>query len=91
MLAFLLQAIFTKFRANVGGKLPSDFFTWLEILLGGESDLLMCNPASGYNYGGYFEQALLAAFGGDQDDVDKAGGAGVRGLFGLLFDDLVHQ
>ena len=65
------QAIFTKFRANMGGKLPTDFFTWLEILLGGESDLLMCDEASGYNYGAYFEKALLAAFGGDQDDVDK--------------------
>ena len=65
------KAIFTKFRRNVGGKLPEDFITWLEILLGGESDLLMCNGDSGYNYGKYFQDALLAAFDGDQDDVDK--------------------
>ena len=27
--------------------------------------------ASRYNYGAYFEKALLTAFGGDQDDVNK--------------------
>ena len=55
----------------MGGKLPTDFFTWFEVLLGGEIDLLMCNEDSGYNYGAYLEKALLAAFGGDQDDVNK--------------------
>ncbi len=40
------------------------------MLLGGESDLLMCNPDSGYNYGSTFEQQLLAA-GLAQDDVNK--------------------
>lgn len=42
-----LVAILTKFRNNLGGSLPDDFITWLEILLGGESDLLMCNGSSG--------------------------------------------
>jgi alpha-amylase len=42
-----LVAILTKFRNNVGGTLPDDFITWLEILLGGEGDLLMCNGDSG--------------------------------------------
>lgn len=42
-----LVAILTKVRRNVGGKLPDDFITWLEVLLGGESDLLMCNGNSG--------------------------------------------
>lgn len=65
-----LVAILTKFRNNLGGHLPDDFITWLEILLGGESDLLMCNENSGYNYGGYFEDALYAA-GWDKVDVDK--------------------
>ena len=38
-----------------------DFITWLEVLLGGESDLLMCNSRSGYNYGGYLQSALQNA------------------------------
>jgi len=61
-------AIFTQFRANIGGQLPSDFIAWLEVLLGGESDMLMCNPDSGYNYGAYLEDGLLAA-GFSQDEV----------------------
>lgn len=65
-----IVAIFTKFKRNMGGSLPSDFITWLEILLGGESDLLMCDPDSGYNYGSYLEDALLDA-GFSQEDVNK--------------------
>lgn len=65
-----LVAILTKFRNNLGGSLPDDFITWLEILLGGESDLLMCNGNSGYNYGIYFENALKAA-GWSNADVEK--------------------
>ncbi len=41
-----------------------------QILLGGESDLLMCNPDSGYYYGAGFEKQLLAA-GITQEDVNK--------------------
>lgn len=65
-----LVGILTKFRVNMGGALPDDFITWLEVLLGGESDLLMCNGNSGYNYGIYLENALLAA-GWTQEDVNK--------------------
>lgn len=53
-----LVGIFSKFKRNVGGALPSDYFTWLEILLGGEADLLMCNAQSGYNYGSYLTGKL---------------------------------
>lgn len=35
----------------MGGKLPEDFITWMEVLLGGEADLLMCDSSSTYNYG----------------------------------------
>jgi alpha-amylase len=42
-----LVQIFTKFRRNMGGNFPEDYISWLEILLGGESDLLMCNNQSG--------------------------------------------
>jgi alpha-amylase len=56
-----LVGILSKFKRNVGGALPSDFFTWLEILLGGEADLLMCNAQSGYNFGSYFTSKLSKA------------------------------
>lgn len=56
-----LVGILSKFRKNLGGALPEDFFTWMEILLGGEADLLMCNAGSGYNYGSYFSGALAKA------------------------------
>ena len=42
-----LVAIFSKFKRNMGGTLPDDFISWLEVLLGGESDMLMCDPDSG--------------------------------------------
>ena len=65
-----LVQILSKFKRNVGGSLPDDFITWLEILLGGESDLLMCNSQSGYNYGGYLVQKLQSA-GFSASDIDK--------------------
>lgn len=64
-----LVSILSKFRRNMGGKLPEDFFTWLEILLGGEADLLMCNAESGYNYGSYITAALSNA-GFSQEEVN---------------------
>jgi len=65
-----LVAILSKLRRNLGGSMPADWITWLEILLGGESDMLMCNVNSGYNYGGYLESALYKA-GWTKEDVDK--------------------
>lgn len=56
-----LTAIFAKLKYNLGGSLPSDFIVWQEILLGGEADMLLCNAASGYNYGKYYETALSNA------------------------------
>lgn len=65
-----LVAIFTKLRTNMGGSLPDDFVSWWEVLTGGEGDMLVCNNASGYNYGGYLVQAFQAA-GWPQSDIDK--------------------
>lgn len=50
--------------------MPADWITYLEVLLGGEGDMLMCNTESGYNYGKYFEDALFAA-GWSKEDVYK--------------------
>jgi alpha-amylase len=65
-----LVGIFTKLQRNMGGEMPEDFITWLEILLGGEASMLMCDSDSGYNYGSYFEDALLDA-GISKADVEK--------------------
>jgi alpha-amylase len=66
-----LVGILSKFQANMGGKLPADWFTWLEVLLGGEHDMLMCNKDSGYNFGEYLTEKLEAAgiTGGDLEKV----------------------
>lgn len=56
-----LVAMIAVLRNNMGGALPADFHMWQEVLTGGEGDMLVANNASGYNYGGYMEQALLAA------------------------------
>jgi len=56
-----LVGIFTKLKRNLGGALPGDFFTWLEVLLGGEADMLICKGDSGYNYGSGFTAKLAAA------------------------------
>jgi alpha-amylase len=62
-----ISAIFAKFKANMGGNIPDDFVAWLEVLLGGEKDLLMCNAGSGYNYGMGFVNAMKAAGLSDAD------------------------
>ncbi|KAI5503757.1 alpha-amylase family [Trichomonas vaginalis G3] len=36
-----LAAIFRKVKESLGGKLPDDFITWLEVLTGGEAPLLV--------------------------------------------------
>ena len=65
-----LAAIFAAFKTNMGGEIPGDFVAWLEVLLGGEKDLLMCNANSGYNYGMGFVNAMKAA-GLSDDEIYK--------------------
>ncbi len=66
-----LAAILAKFKKNLGGgDLPADFVTWLEVLLGGEKDLLMCNAGSGYNYGQGLTNSLSQA-GLSSNDIAK--------------------
>ena len=50
--------------------MPSDFIVWMEVLTGGEADMLLCNENSGYNYAVYLENALLAA-GFSAAEVDQ--------------------
>lgn len=42
-----LVGILSKVKRNMGGSMPPDFITYLEVLLGGEADLLMCDVNSG--------------------------------------------
>ena len=35
-----LAAIFAKLKANMGGGLPDDFITYLEVIIGGENMIL---------------------------------------------------
>ncbi len=65
-----LAAILAIFKKNLGGgEYPDDFITYLEVLLGGEKDLLMCNPGD-YNYGTSFEDKMRAA-GLSNNDIYK--------------------
>jgi alpha-amylase len=55
-----LGAIYGHIRNNMGGSLPPDFKAWLEVLIGGEADLLLCNANSGYSYSAGLVDALKA-------------------------------
>jgi alpha-amylase len=53
-----LAAIFAKFKHNLGGgDLPADFIAYLEVIIGGEKDLLFCQE-NNYNFGTYFASAM---------------------------------
>lgn len=53
-----LSAILRKFKDKLGGgELPDDFITYLEVILGGEASLLMCDD-NDYNFGASFENKM---------------------------------
>jgi alpha-amylase len=64
-----LAAIFARFKANHNGNIPEDFITYLEVIIGGEKSLLMCedNP---YNYGSTFAKYMQQA-GLSETDIAK--------------------
>ena len=62
-----LAAIFKKFKDNLGrGDLPADFITYLEVIIGGEKDLLMCQNGD-YNFGSSFADKMKSAGLSDSD------------------------
>ena len=63
-----LAAIFRKFKDGMGGELPEDWFTWLEVLTGGESRLLMGD--SNYSFSTFFENQMKGQ-GLTDDDIEK--------------------
>jgi len=65
-----LAAIFAKVKRNLGGgDLPADFISYLEVLIGGEKDLLFCGEGD-YSYGQQFANKMKAA-GLSDNDVQK--------------------
>jgi len=62
-----LSAILKKLKDNLGGgELPADFITYLEVIMGGEMQMLMCNDGI-YNFGKSFEDKMKAAGLSDGD------------------------
>lgn len=65
-----LSKIFQILKRNLGGgELPEDFITWLEVIIGGEKDLLMCSD-NDYSFGKNFEK-LLSQHGMSNNDIFK--------------------
>ena len=61
--------ILAKFKHNIGGQLPEDFFTWLEILSGNEADVLFAEDGE-YSYAGGMDKTLKS-LGFTDDDLVK--------------------
>ena len=64
-----LAAIFAKVAKKMGGSLPEEFMAYLEVLIGGEKDLLCCSP-NNYNYYSYLTQ-VLQNVGLSSQDINK--------------------
>jgi alpha-amylase len=65
-----LAKIFKRLKDNLGGgDLPEDFTAYLEVIIGGEKDLLLCGDGD-YSYGHPFTKKLKAE-GLSDDDVEK--------------------
>ena len=68
-----LAQIFKKLKTNLGGgELPDDFTAYLEVLFGGEKELLMCGGGD-YSYGQPFVDKLKAAGLSDNDKNKNLG------------------
>ncbi|KAG5651352.1 hypothetical protein H0H81_008991 [Sphagnurus paluster] len=55
-----IAQILARLKTKMGGSLPSDFITWLEIIIGGEKDLLACQ-SNDYNWYGNFNNFMSSA------------------------------
>jgi alpha-amylase len=49
--------ILAKFKNNIGGQLPENFFSWLEIISGNEADVLFGEDGE-YSYTGGMDKTL---------------------------------
>ena len=65
-----LAQIFKRLKDNLGGgELPEDFTAYLEVIIGGERDLLLCGGGD-YSYGAPFTTKMKAA-GLSDGDISK--------------------
>ena len=64
-----IAEILAIFKNNIGGKLPEDFFTWLEILSGNEADILFDETGENSYAGGMNE--TLNELGFTDEDILK--------------------
>ncbi len=62
-----LSAIMKKVQTKLGGQFTEDFFVWLEIITGGEAQMIWTGPAW---YGSNFDKMLIRDLG-SQSEVDK--------------------
>ena len=64
-----IAQILAIFKSNIGGKLPDDFFTWLEILSGNEADILFGEDGENSYAGGMNKTLKNLDF--SDDDIIK--------------------
>ena len=64
-----LTAFFKKFKDGMGGDLPDDWFTWLEVLTGREYQLLIDD--SEYSFSIFFENQMKKKQGLTTNYIDK--------------------
>ncbi|KAF8462963.1 glycoside hydrolase superfamily [Kalaharituber pfeilii] len=64
-----MAAILGRLRQKMGGSMPGDFITWLEVILGGESSLLACDGGEWSWYTNFNNQ--LSANGFSSTDIAK--------------------
>ena len=60
--------ILAKFKTNIGGKLPDDWFCWLEILSGDEADVLFADDGEN-SYAGGMDKTLKSLDFSDDDII----------------------
>eukprot|EP01029_Cantina_marsupialis_P025823 TRINITY_DN68497_c0_g1_i1.p1 TRINITY_DN68497_c0_g1~~TRINITY_DN68497_c0_g1_i1.p1 ORF type:complete len:838 (+),score=159.11 TRINITY_DN68497_c0_g1_i1:103-2616(+) len=53
-----IAKFFKELKQSMGGNIPSYLVTYLEVLTGGERDMLFSNPSSSYSYTYGFKKAL---------------------------------
>jgi len=61
--------IFGKLAQKMGGSLPGDFISWLEVLVGGEKDLVACGGGEWSWYTNFNNR--LSAAGLSSADIEK--------------------
>ena len=68
MKAVDITNILAKFKHNIGGQLPENFFSWLEIISGNEVDVLFGEDGE-YSYAGGMDKTLKSLWFSDDDIV----------------------